>query len=137
MISVSTFNGQVHETVTLSPTITPDVFPGIVNLAAMLLDRGYPLRARGKILDYVAREGTLEGCGLLHPQHAASAEAAFVDAMTEVPASDPLWGSAPGAEWFGRPDDDLWTPNDAIRLDDAEFNDWLQSLDGRDFDTAA
>jgi hypothetical protein len=136
MTIVSTLNGRVHETTALTATLTPDAFPGLVNLAAMLLDRGYPLRARGEILDYVAREGTLEGCGQLHPMHAASAEATYVNGMAEVPASDPAWGSAPGAEWFGRPADDAWTPNDAIQLDveellhtDEEFEAWLAAVD--------
>ena len=141
MTIVSTPNGHVHETIALTPTLTADVCAGLVSLAAFLLDRGYPIRQRARILDFVARQGTLAGCADLDHRHAITAETAFVDGMTAVSLNDPAWGSALGYESPDNMLDDTWNPNGLLRLDvaelvaadAAEFESWLESLDAAGF----
>lgn len=137
MTIVSTANGSVHQTIALTPSLSPDIVAGLTALSGFLADRGYDLRRAGKVLDHVARNGALEGCPDLDRHHAITAESAYVGGMTAVALGDPAWGSAPGAEFFGKPADDCWVPNDVIRLDVpellaadvADFEGWLDSLD--------
>jgi hypothetical protein len=74
--------------------VHPRVRPGLEALAAYLYTEGYTMTARGRILDHVSREGTLEGLvaeGWLEPANEATAEEVYVDALPAIAGPDPSW----------------------------------------------
>jgi hypothetical protein len=90
----------------------PQFRPGLAALVELLMDRNYNSHAIGRIFDFVACNGTLEG-SLVEEEDMAAAESAFVAALPEVPYGSSAWGSVdepaaePGQEADPDSDDDL------------------------------
>lgn len=71
----------------------PQLRNGLAALVELLMDRDYSSHAIGRIFDFVACNGTLEG-SLIEEEDMADAEAAFVDALPEIAFDSPAWGEA-------------------------------------------
>src|SRR5262249_12797393 len=71
----------------------PQLRPGLAALVEFLMDGDYSSHAIGRICDFVACNGTLEG-SLVDPEDMAEAEAIFVDALPPLDFDSPAWGSA-------------------------------------------
>jgi hypothetical protein len=74
--------------------VQPMLRPGLVALAAHLCTEDYCMAARGRILDYVSRQGTLGGlveAGYLERADEEAAEAAFVAGLDEAHPLDASW----------------------------------------------
>jgi hypothetical protein len=65
--------------------------PGLAALVEHLMMRDYSSHAIGRIFDFVACNGTLEG-SLVEDDDMAAAEACFVDALRPVPYDSAAWG---------------------------------------------
>jgi hypothetical protein len=72
----------------------PTFRPGLAALVELLMGRNYSSHAIGRIFDFVACNGTLEG-SLVEEEDMADAEAAFVDALPAIPYDNEVWGEDP------------------------------------------
>jgi hypothetical protein len=70
----------------------PQLRPGLAALVEFLMERDYSSHAIGRIFDFAACNGTLEG-SLIEPDDMADAEAAFVDNLPALDYHNPAWGS--------------------------------------------
>lgn len=83
-LSLSRFSAGCH----------PAVRPGLDALAAFLADEGYSSHSTGRIIDHVAREGTLGGLvesGYLEPADEAAAEDIYVRNLQPMPQCGRDW----------------------------------------------
>jgi hypothetical protein len=70
----------------------PQLRPGLAALVDFLMGRDCSSYAIGRIFDFVACNGTLEG-SLVEQEDMADAEQVFVDALPAVDVKSPAWGS--------------------------------------------
>lgn len=73
--------------------VNPSIAPGLEALRWHLLDHHYSDVAAFDICHHVLEEGTPAGCSLLEAEDEAAAEAAFVDALPELPYDHECWGA--------------------------------------------
>jgi len=101
----------------ISTSVQPMPTGGLVALAAHLCTQDYCTAARGRILDYVSREGTTGGLtelGYLDPGDEEAAEAAFVGGLEPVHPLDAAWDD-PG----------IWIDADSL---EAAATGWLERV---------
>jgi hypothetical protein len=69
----------------------PQLRSGLAALVAFLMEHNYSSHAIGRVFDFVACNGTLEG-SLVEEDDMSEAEAAFVDNLPPIDFSHPVWG---------------------------------------------
>src|SRR5262249_35985273 len=94
----------------------PQLRPGLAALVDFLMGRDYTSHAIGRIFDFAACNGTLEG-SIIELEDMADAEAAFVDALPSIGFDSPAWGSVEDLDDLdipplsgGAPDESEFTP---------------------------
>jgi hypothetical protein len=107
----------------------PTFRPGLAALVEFLMGRDYTSHAIGRIFDFVACNGTLEG-SLIEAEDMADAEAVFVDAMPPIDFDNPVWGSDDDLDDLDIPPISGGAPeHEYTDQDHADHMAWLDGLD--------
>jgi hypothetical protein len=125
------------------PYYRNDTFrPGLAALVAFLMERDYSSHSIGRIFDFVACNGTLEG-SLVELEDMAETERTFVDALPAIDFDNPCWGG-PDSEDIddvdailslpaiaGGAPEDLEPAFDPSQSDWEDYSQWAADLDAR------
>jgi hypothetical protein len=75
----------------------PTFRPALAALVEFLMGRNYSGHMVGRIFDFAAVHGTLEG-SMIEPEDMEAAESTFVDNLPEIPFDNPAWGEPDRAD---------------------------------------